>query len=95
MGVREKGMIIVAAGLALAACNTTTPRQGALAEPAIEPLADGVFMIPVNRDQAGCVRYRLISARRPGDTRVYWRIGSGEFTDNRAEADCSPRTAKP
>jgi len=68
-------------------------REGALREPGIEYLAAGVFMVPVDRDETGCVRYRLISDRGAPDYTVYWRIEPRYFTNNRHSADCQPRAA--
>tara|TARA_R110002096_G_scaffold35929_7_gene100779 strand:- start:190 stop:441 length:252 start_codon:yes stop_codon:yes gene_type:complete len=79
----------------LAGLFTACVRQGALPDPGIEPLTDGVFMVPVDRDATGCVRYRVISDRRLGDYTVYWRVEPGHFTDNRTQADCKPREARP
>ncbi len=87
MGIRWKAVLL----LALAGLATGCTREGALREPNIEYLGAGVFMVPVDRDETGCVRYRLFSERAPGDYTVYWRIDEGYYTNNRANADCRPR----
>ena len=88
MDIWRTAIVAIIVGLS-AACA----RQGALPNPSIEALADGIFMIPVDRDEAGCVRYRVISEKRPDDFTVYWRIAEGYYTNNRASADCKPRKA--
>lgn len=89
MAVWRKPAALLA--LALVVLASGCAREGALREPKIEYLTAGVFMVPVDRDETGCVRYRMISEREPPDYTVYWRIEPGYFTSNRHSADCRPR----
>lgn len=68
-------------------------REGALREPPIEYLGAGVLMVPVDRDETGCVRYRLLAEGSQADHTVYWRVAKGNFTNNRANAACRPPPA--
>lgn len=81
--------------IGLAGFTAGCAREGALREPAIEPLTADVLMVPVNRDSAGCVRYRLISGEGEPDFTVYWRIDAGHFTNNRASAACDSKESQP
>ncbi|MCA8927041.1 MAG: hypothetical protein KDC18_03165 [Alphaproteobacteria bacterium] len=74
--------------MTLVALTAACSHAGALRNPQIEYLGAGVLMVPIDRDDTGCVRYRLISEARPGDYTVYWRIDEGNYTNNRASADC-------
>ena len=89
MAVRRKPAAVLA--LLLVVLASACAREGALREPGIEYLTAGVFMVPVDRDETGCVRYRLISDQGLPDYTVYWRVEPGHFTDNRRSADCRPR----
>lgn len=88
MDIRRKAVLFLTLALVGLAAGCT--REGALREPNIEYLGAGVFMVPVDRDETGCVRYRLVSERKRGDYTVYWRIAEGYYTNNRASADCRP-----
>jgi hypothetical protein len=74
---------------ALSACAGA----GAERSPKIEYLGAGVLMVPVDRDETGCVRYRMLSELQPNDFTVYWRIDAGHFTNNRINAACPPLPA--
>lgn len=82
---------VTAAGLvlALAACAApATEPPGAPAEPKIERLGQFLYMVPVARDERGCVVYRVESPLRLFDRSLYWRAGEGDFTTDPAAAEC-------
>ena len=75
--------------LALAACAApATEPPGAPAEPKIERLGQFLYMVPVARDECGCVVYRVESPFRRFDNALYWRAGKGDFTTDPAAAEC-------
>lgn len=75
--------------LALAACGTPAAEPpGAPAEPKIERLGQFLYMVPVARDERGCVVYRVESPFRRFDRALYWRAGEGDFTTDPTAATC-------
>ncbi len=79
-----------AAAAVLTAALSACAGAGAERNPEMEYLGAGVLMVPVNRDETGCVRYRMLSGLQPDDFTVYWRIEPGHFTNNRINAACPP-----
>ncbi len=75
--------------LAVAAC-TALPGEapGALEEPEIERLGQFLYMVPVARDERGCVVYLVKSPFRRFDQALYWRIGKGDFTTDPTAVRC-------
>jgi hypothetical protein len=62
---------------------------GALAEPKIERLSERLFMVPVARDNRGCVLYRVRSPKRQEDRSIYWRVAPGHFSTDPESARCA------
>ena len=88
MDLRPIAAAALVAGLAAcAAPGTETP--GAPEKPAIERLGEYLYMVPVARDERGCVVYRVESPLRRFDRALYWRLGEGNFTTNPTAAECA------
>jgi len=84
------GLAALLAGCAAgggAPTNAPAARFGPL--PAAETLDPDLVMVPVARDAAGCVQYRLRSDRRPTVEAVFYRTRFGDFSTIRAEAACT------
>ena len=82
---------VTAAALMLAAsacAGPATDPPGAPAEPKIERLGQFLYMVPVARDERGCVVYRVESPFRRFDRALYWRAGEGDFTTDPTAATC-------
>ena len=79
--------------IGLAACgspsSTTDRSTGRLAPAAAEEIGDDLWMVPVARDDRGCVQYRLHSNSRQTLHAVFYRTPLGAYSTNRAEAVCN------
>lgn len=88
MDIRTITVAIVT--LATAACTTLAGEApGALEKPEIERLGLYLYMVPVARDERGCVVYLVESPFRRFDKALYWRIGKGDFTTDPTAARCA------
>jgi hypothetical protein len=51
-------------------------------------LSDELFMVPVARDDRGCVVYRVASSSHRFDRTAFWRVAEGHFSTNPEAARC-------
>ena len=89
MGFRT-GVIAALGLLALTGCAAEpADTPGAPAQPRIERLSDNLFMVPVARDDRGCVMYRMRTRRSWSERTFYWRVGPGHYSNNPQAARCA------
>lgn len=66
------------------------PPSSAVPPDAIE-IGDNAYMIPIGKDDTGCMRYRMHAPGRGVPQVIYYADGKGGFTMSRdAAADCPP-----
>jgi hypothetical protein len=49
---------------------------------------DGVYMVPIAPDEAGCMQYRMHAPGKAVVQMIFYRSADGKFTPDRAQADC-------
>ena len=92
--------LVASAALLLPACGSSdAPQADAAREvprpapqralPASEQLASDLVMVPIGRDQRGCVVYQLESQSRPAMQSVFYRTRGGDFSTIEEEATCT------
>jgi hypothetical protein len=50
-------------------------------------------MVPIAKDESGCMQYRMHAPGRAVPQVIFYADGKGGFTMNRAEAACPPPKA--
>jgi hypothetical protein len=94
------GASAIVAGCAAAsspeATVTESPSSSDLPAGAI-PVGNDIYMVPVVKDETGCMQYRMHAPGRGVAQVIYYADGKGGFTTNREAADCPPlqRPMKP
>lgn len=76
--------IAVAGLLLLSGCGGTVLGDGSV------KLGDQVRMIPAGADETGCPVFRMSSGGRAALRLPFYRTMGGDFSTNRAEAECRP-----
>jgi hypothetical protein len=80
--------LLVAAALGAAA--SASGSDGEVIPPGAIPVGDDLYQVPIGEDEDGCPMFRLFSPTQMVVQAIFWRTPEGDFTMDRAEADCPP-----
>ena len=53
-------------------------------------MGDETYMVPIAKDEDGCMQYRMHAPGRMVPQVIFYADGKGGFTMSRAEAACPP-----
>lgn len=83
-----RGPLAAALVAGTAHAGQAEPPAGAIA------VGGGVFMVPLGRDEGGCMSYRAWSAELSVVQAIFWRRPDGRFVLERPEGECGPESGE-